>query len=119
MYYIIGDIGNTSTRICLINKSKIFKSVIFETKNIFKRNYVNRIFKRLFKKNLKKEILFSCVVPSAFKKIKKILKNSNYKVLELKSLDLKKLIKINIKNINQLGSDRIVNSIEGKNLKIV
>ena len=117
MYYIIGDIGNTSTRICLISKSKIFKSVIFETKNIFKRNYVNRIFKRLFKKNLKKEILFSCVVPSAFKKIKKILKNSNYKVLELKSLDLKKLIKINIKNINQLGSDRIVNSIEGKKFK--
>ena len=117
MYYIIGDIGNTSTRICLINKSKIFKSVIFETKNIFKRNYVNRIFKRLFKKNLKKEILFSCVVPLAFKKIKKILKNSNYKVLELKSLDLKKLIKINIKNINHLGSDRIVNSIEGKKFK--
>ena len=93
------------------------KSIIFETKNIFKRNYVNRIFKRLFKKNLKKEILFSCVVPLAFKKIKKILKNSNYKVLELKSLDLKKLIKINIKNINQLGSDRIVNSIEGKKFK--
>ena len=117
MYYVIGDIGNTSTRICLLKKSKIFKTVNFETKNIFKRNYVNRVFKRLFKKNLKKEILFSCVVPLAFKKIKKILKNSNYKVLELKSLDLKKLIKINIKNINQLGSDRIVNSIEGKKFK--
>ena len=117
MYYIIGDIGNTSTRICLLKKSKIFKTVNFETKNIFKRNYVKNIFIRLFKKNLKKEILFSCVVPSAFKKIKKILKNSNYKVLELKSLDLKKLIKINIKNINQLGSDRIVNSIEGKKFK--
>ena len=117
MYYVIGDIGNTSTRICLLKKSKIFKIVNFETKNIFKRNYVNRVFKRLFKKNLKKEILFSCVVPLAFKKIKKILRNSNYKVLELKSLDLKKLIKINIKNINQLGSDRIVNSIEGKKFK--
>ena len=117
MYYVIGDIGNTSTRICLLKKSKIFKTVNFETKNIFKRNYVNRVFKRLFKKNLKKEILFSCVVPLAFKKIKKILRNSNYKALELKSLDLKKLIKINIKNINQLGSDRIVNSIEGKKFK--
>ena len=117
MYYVIGDIGNTSTRICVLKKSKIFKTVNFETKNIFKRNYVNRVFKRLFKKNLKKEILFSCVVPLAFKKIKKILKNSNYKVLELKSLDLEKLIKINIKSINQLGSDRIVNSIEGKKFK--
>ena len=27
------------------------------------------------------------------------------------------MIKINIKNINQLGSDRIVNSIEGKKFK--
>ena len=35
MYYIVGDIGNTSTRICLLNKSKIVKSIIFETKNIF------------------------------------------------------------------------------------
>ena len=49
--------------------------------------------------------------------IKKSIKNTNYKVLEVKSLNLKKLIKINIQNINQLGSDRIVNSIEGKKLK--
>ena len=35
MYYIIGDIGNTSTRICLLNKSKIFKSIIFDTNNFF------------------------------------------------------------------------------------
>ena len=35
MNYIIGDIGNTSTRICLLNKSKILKSIIFDTKNIF------------------------------------------------------------------------------------
>ena len=34
-------------------------------------------------------------------------------------MNLKKLIKINVKNINQIGSDRIANSIEGKNLKIV
>ena len=59
-------------------------------------------------------ILFSCVVPLALKKIRKILKNTNYKILEIKSLNLKKMIKININNINQLGSDRIVNSIEGK-----
>ena len=32
-------------------------------------------------------------------------------------MNLKKIIKINIKNINQLGSDRIVNSIEGKKFK--
>ena len=66
------------------------------------------------KKKLKKKILFSCVVPLAIKEIKKSLKKTNYKILEIKSLNLKKLIRININNVNQLGSDRIVNSIAGK-----
>ena len=117
MQYIVGDIGNTSTRICLFKKSKIVNSIFFNTKRIFMKGYLQKIFKKLFKKNLKKEILFSCVVPLALKEIKKILKKSNYKVLEIKSLNFKKLIKINIKNTKQLGSDRIVNSIEGKKFK--
>ena len=117
MNYIIGDIGNTSTRICLLNKSKIMKSVIFDTKNVFLNNFVRKIFNKFLNKKLKKEILFSSVVPLAFKKIKKDFKNSNFKIFEIKSFKLKKLIKINIKNINQLGSDRIVNSIEGKKFK--
>ena len=117
MYYIIGDIGNTSTRICLFNKSKISKSVIFNTKKIFLRGFVKRILNKFFIKNLRKEILFSCVVPPALKNIRKILKKTNYNVLEIKKFNLKKLIKNNIKNINQVGSDRIVNSIEGKRFK--
>jgi len=117
MYYIIGDIGNTSTRICLFNGSKILKSIIFTTKNIYLKGYIKKIFKRLIKKKIKKEILFSCVVPNAFKEIRKIFKKTNYNILEIKNLNLKKLIKINIKNINQLGSDRIVNSIEGKKFR--
>ena len=117
MYYIIGDIGNTSTRICLFNKSKILRSVVFDTKKIVSKSYIKKVIKRVSKKNLKRKILFSSVVPSAFKEIKKILNKINFKVLEIKSLNLKKLIKINVKDINQLGSDRIVNSIEGKKYK--
>ena len=117
MHYIIGDIGNTSTRICLFNKSKILKSIIFDTKNIFLKGYINKTIKKLLIKNLRKEILFSCVVPLALKKIKKTLKNTDYKVLEIKNFDLKSLIKLNVKNKKQLGSDRIVNSIEGKKFK--
>ena len=116
MNYIVGDIGNTSTRICLFTKSKISKSVVFNTNKIFLKGFVRGIIKKFFKKDLRKEILFSCVVPKALKNIKKILKK-NYNVLEIKKFNLKKLIKINIKNINQLGSDRIVNSIEGKRFK--
>ena len=117
MHYIIGDIGNTSTKICLFNKSKISKSVIFNTKKIFLRGFVKKILNKFFIKNLRKEILFSCVVPTALKNIRMILKKTNYNVLEIKKFNLKKLIKINIKNINQVGSDRIVNSIEGKRFK--
>ena len=117
MLYIVGDIGNTSTRICLFNKSKILKSIFFDTKKIFLKGYLKKILNKFNKKNLRKEILFSCVVPLAFKFIKKTLKGSKYKVLEVKSLNLKKMIQIKVKNINQLGSDRIVNSIEGKKFK--
>ena len=118
MYYIVGDIGNTSTRICIINKrSKIVKSFIFETKEVFKRGYLKKILNKLLKVNSRKEILFSSVVPLAYKKIKNEFNKKNYKILEIKSLNIKKLIKINIKNTKQLGSDRIVNSIEGKKFK--
>ena len=117
MNYIIGDIGNTSTRVCLLKKSKILKSIIFDTKKIFLKGFFKKIINRLSKKNLKNEILFSCVVPLALKEIKKNLKKTNFRVLEIKNLNLKKMIKINIKNFKQLGSDRIVNSIKGKEFK--
>ena len=117
MNYIIGDIGNTSTRVCLLNKSKILHSIIFDTKKIFLKGFFKKTINRFSKKNLKSEILFSCVVPLALKEIKKNLKKTNYRVLEIKSLNLKKMIKINIKNFKQLGSDRIVNSIKGKEFK--
>ena len=50
MNYIVGDIGNTSTRICLFKKSKIIKSIIFDTKNIFVKNNIKKTFKRFVKK---------------------------------------------------------------------
>ena len=54
MNYIVGDIGNTSTRICLFNKSKILNSIIFDTKKIFLKGFVKKIIKKLSKKNSKK-----------------------------------------------------------------
>ncbi len=118
MNYIVGDIGNTSTRICLLNdKSKITKSIIFDTNKIFSSGYVIKIFKEFLKIKVKKKVLFSSVVPLAFKVLKNKLKLTDFKVIEIKKLNLKKLIRVNIKNFNQLGSDRIVNSIEGKKYK--
>ena len=118
MHFVIGDIGNTSTRICVLNnRSKIIKSVILDTKKIFIQKYILNILKKFLKKNVRKKILFSSVVPNALKKIKFYFKGTNYKVLEIKQFNLNRMIKINVKNLTQLGSDRIVNSIEGKKFK--
>ena len=59
MYYIIGDIGNTSTRICLLNnKSKIIKSIILDTKKIFIKRNLKKIFKNSLKTTVKKKFYF-------------------------------------------------------------
>jgi len=42
---------------------------------------------------------------------------TKYKVLEIKNLNLKKVIKINVKNKIQIGSDRIANAIGAKKFK--
>ena len=54
---------------------------------------MSKIYLKIFLKNVKKEILFSCVVPLAFKKIKYYFKDSNYKFFEIKKFNLKNLLK--------------------------
>ena len=118
MNYIVGDIGNTATKICLLNhKFIIIKSIIFDTNKIFNRGYFKNIIKKFINKNSNLKLLFSSVVPIAYKEIKKNLKGSKYKAIEIKNLKIKKIIRINVKKINQLGSDRIVNAIAGKKYK--
>ena len=116
MRYLVGDIGNTSTKICILNnKFKIIKSFDFETNKIFNKTYLKIVFKKYFNKSLNPIFLFSSVVPSAFKEIKKNF--IKYKIFEIKEFNLEKIIKINIKNKKQLGSDRIANAIGVKKFK--
>ena len=118
MKYIIGDIGNTSTKICVLNKNFVsLKSFIFETNKVYKKKYLNKLFKNFLDKNINPKILFSSVVPLALKEIKKIFKNTKYKIIEIKDLNLKKIIKINVKNNSELGSDRIANAIGASKFK--
>ena len=118
MKYIVGDIGNTSTKVCILNgKFKIVKSFNFETVKIFKKNFFKRTLKQYLNKNLNSNLLFSSVVPTAFKEVKKIFKSTKFKLLEIKDFDLGKIIKINVKNKKQLGSDRIANAIGAKQFK--
>ena len=116
--YILGDIGNTETKIFLVStNNKIVKKLNLSTKDI---NYIklNRLFINLtvdYKKI--KKILFCSVVPNSFSMIKKFLsKKTKLKCHEVKDLNLRSLIKIKA-NYKQVGSDRLTNAISLVNNK--
>ena len=109
---IDGDIGNTETKICLVNsKNIIIKRVTLLTKKI---NH-SLLNKSLFGLGLKdksiSKCLFCSVVPKSFNEIKNFF-NKTYKIKchELKKLKLNKLLKIKV-NYKQIGSDRLANAI--------
>lgn len=114
--YILGDVGNTDTKLFLVNsRNKILKKKTFTTKNISLKK-LSIIFKYLVVdfNNIQK-ILFCSVVPDSFKIIKNFLsKKTQIKCYEVKSLNLRSLLKIQV-NYHQVGSDRIVNAISLKN----
>jgi type III pantothenate kinase len=115
---IVGDIGNTETKICLVNsKNKIIKRIILNTKKI---NH-STLRKSLSNLDLRNKSIYKClfcsVVPKSFNKIKSFF-NKTYKIkcYELKKLKLNKLIKIKV-NFKQIGSDRLANAIGAINNK--
>ena len=70
MNYLVGDIGNTLTKICLVNEnSKILKEYSIETKDLLVRNNIYKLFNSVLKKNINKKILFSSVVPNIYNRI--------------------------------------------------
>ena len=116
--YLIGDIGNTEIKICLFNdKKKLLKKKIFDTNNFNKINLGNKLkFLNLYRKKIDKT-MFSSVVPNVYKNIKlSIKKKLKADVKELKQLNLKKILKIEV-NKHQVGSDRLANAISVINNK--
>ena len=106
---IVGDIGNSDTKVCIIKNKKIFKKIIFPTKLLTKSYFENKI--KFIKKHKITSSLFCSVVPKKFEIIKNVLNRSySIKTYELKKIDLKDIIKIKV-NIKQIGSDRLANSI--------
>jgi type III pantothenate kinase len=110
--YILGDIGNSETKVFLVNsKNKILNNISFPTKKIN-----NKVLKSKFKflvRDFKKidKILFCSVVPNSYILIKNFLsKYTKKKCNEVKDLKLNSLIKINV-NYKQVGSDRLTNAI--------
>ena len=95
---IVGDIGNTETKICLVNsKNEIIKRISLSTKKI-NSSLLKKSILNLNKNNiLINKCLFCSVVPKSFIKIKKFF-NKFYKIKchELKKLNLPAGVEINI-----------------------
>jgi type III pantothenate kinase len=110
--YVIGDIGNTETKICVYStQKKIVKKIILKS-NSLNSQYLKKNLSYISKKKVFiKKIIFSSVVPKLFKLVKYfLLKNFKLKVFEIKELNINKLIKISV-NKKQIGSDRLCNAI--------
>ena len=73
--YLLGDIGNTETKICLVAKNNtILKRIVLKT-SLINEKYLNLNLISLKKKSNKiNNILFSSVVPMAYKKINLFIK---------------------------------------------
>ena len=116
--YILGDIGNTETKLYLVSKNnKILKKITFISKKVNIRSLNYLFIKNKLHLNKIEKILFCSVVPKTFKMIKKFLsKKTKVKCHEVKNLNLKSLIRIKV-DFKQVGSDRITNSISLMNKK--
>ena len=111
-YVVVGDIGNTDIKICILNSNYLIKKKFIIKNYLINNNYLEKKLKFMSKyKGKIKKILFSSVVPKSYKLIKVFIKKKlNVQCKELKTLNLKKLLKINV-NKKQIGSDRIANAI--------
>ena len=109
---ILGDIGNSVTKLFLVNsKNKILKKISLSS-NLITNSILNRKFKILTKnfKNIEK-IIFCSVVPKSFNFIKRFIsKKTKVKCYEIKDLNLRSILNIKA-NFKQVGSDRLANAI--------
>ncbi|MDC3035967.1 type III pantothenate kinase [Candidatus Pelagibacter sp.] len=106
---LLGDIGNTETKICLVKDNKIIKKILIPSLGK-KIPILERYFKKFNFFKLEK-ILFCSVVPSTYKELKKYFKKKTLiKCYELKELNLRSILKIDV-NYKQVGSDRLANAI--------
>lgn len=111
--YLIGDIGNTETKIFLFDQNfKIKKKWNLPSIKISKKYLYSNMRFLISQRSKVKKIIFSSVVPKSFILIKKFLNKEikKVKVIELKQINLKNLIKLRV-NRKQVGSDRLANAI--------
>ena len=112
---ILIDIGNTNI-VFAVSSNKILKNIIRIESNQ-NNNQLNISIKKIIKKLIKikkldspNRAIISSVVPSLNKSIIKILKINKINELFLKSKNILSFLKIDY-NLNEIGADRIANSI--------
>ena len=110
--YLIGDIGNTETKICLFSdKLILLKKIRILTPSLNNKNLNKQLNFLKNKKKSLKNVVFCSVVPKSFLIIKRFIKiNFNIKCKELKNLSLNSLVNLKV-NKKQIGSDRVANAI--------
>ena len=115
---ILGDIGNSETKIFLVNSNnKIIKQTSFSSKKINNKVLSSKFKSLLIDFNKIEKILFCSVVPKSFNLIKRfLLRKTKKKCFEVKKLKLRSLINIKV-NYKQVGSDRLTNAISALNNK--
>ena len=106
---ILGDIGNTETKICLVKNDKIVKKILMPS--LGKKNHILDRYLKKFNFLKLEKILFCSVVPATFKELKNYFKKkTRIRCYELKELNLGSILKIDV-NYKQVGSDRLANAI--------
>ena len=115
MNVLIGDIGNTVTKICLadVKNYKIKEIIYFNSSKISLKKNLKKNLNKIIKSKLVNNVaLFSSVVPKYQLILKKILiKFYKIDLRQIKEKRINKIVKINMKNKKQVGSDRIANAV--------
>ena len=92
---ILGDIGNTETKICLVKNNKIIKKILIPSKG--KKIHILNKHLRKFNFTELKKLLFCSVVPQTFKELKNYFKQkTQIKCFELKELNLRSVLNIDV-----------------------
>ena len=119
--FFVIDVGNTDIVVAIIQNFKIFKIKRFKTIDIKKKIFL--LFKKFkeIKKILRVQKKIKCIISSVVPEINHNLKKTCIFFLKenphFVSFNKTKLnIKINLTNKNQVGADRIVNTVAVKSL---
>ena len=83
MNYLVGDIGNTLTKICIVHKNfKIFKEYSIETKKLLLGKNIYKFILPILKKKIKKKYYFQVLFQMLIVELKNLLTAKIFNVMK-------------------------------------